>query len=106
MSRTASPGDYQLQVEGVGSFTFARRKMRDEFAIASEYSRLLDGVPHPTDFLHFYARAFSTVKVLQVSGPAEFDVEELDPQEDASFAQLMGIFTALRAKEADFRLKP
>lgn len=106
MPRAAAPGDFQIQVEGLGSFTFARRTMRDEFAIAAEYSRLTEGVQTPTDFLHYYARAFSTIKVLQVVGPDGWNVDQLDPQEDASYAQMIGVFDALRAQEADFRRKP
>lgn len=80
--------------------------MRDEFAIATEYSRLTEGIENPTEILHWHARAFATLKVLQVAAPAGWDVETLDPQEKSSFAQLMSVFDALRAKEADFRIKP
>lgn len=103
--RRAAPGDFQVQVEGLGTFTVGRRTMRDEFAVAAEYSRLTEGVQTPTDFLHYYARAFATSKVLVVLAPAGWDVEKLDPQEDASYAQLIGIFDAIRAQEADFRQK-
>ena len=106
MPRAAAPGDFQVTYDGLGTFTFARRTMRDEFAIAAEYSRLTEGVQTPTDFLHYYARAFSTINVLQVVGPDGWNVEKLDPQEDASYAQLIGVFDALRAQEADFRKKP
>lgn len=106
MARPAAPGDFQVLVDGLGSFTVGRRTMRDEFAIAAEYSRLTEGVPSPTDFLHFYARAFSTIKVLVVAAPGGWDVEKLDPQEDASYAQLIGVYDAIRAQEADFRRKP
>lgn len=106
MARAAAQNDFQVQVDGLGSFTFGRRTMRDEFAIAAEYSRLTEGVATPTDFLHVYARAFSTVKVLQVASPGSWDVEQLDPQENASYAQLIGVFDALRVQEADFRRKP
>ena len=106
MARLSAPNDFQVTVDGLGAFTFGRRTMRDEFAIAAEYSRLTEGIKTPTDFLHFYARAFSTVKVLQVEGPAGWNVDNLDPQEDASYAQLISVFDALRAQEADFRRKP
>lgn len=104
--RAAAQGDFQVDVDGLGSFTFGRRTMRDEFAIAAEYSRVTEGVKTPTDFLHYYARAFSTIKVLQVTAPGGWDVEKLPPDEDASYAQLIGVFDALRAQEADFRRKP
>jgi hypothetical protein len=106
MARSSSQHDFQLDVEGLGSFTFGRRTMRDEFAIAAEYSRLTEGVQTPTEFLDAYARAFATIKVLQVSGPSGWNIENLDPQEDASYAQIRAVFAALRAQEADFRQKP
>ncbi len=80
--------------------------MRDEFAVAAEYSRLTEGVDTPTKFLHYYARAFATIKVLGVSVPPGWDIEKLDPQEDASYAQLIDVYDAIRAQEADFRQKP
>ena len=107
MARTPSSTDYQVQVDGLGSFTFGRRTMRDEFAIAAEYSRLTEGVQTPTDFLRIFATAFSTIRAMQVSSPNGWDVEKLDPvDEDASFAQMMSVYDAIRAKEADFRVKP
>lgn len=106
MPRSASPDDYQVSVDGLGVFTIGRRGIRDEFAIATEYSRLTEGVKTPTDFLHYYARAFSTIKVLAVVCPGGWDVEKLDPEEDASYAQLIGVYDAIRVQEADFRRKP
>lgn len=106
MPRAAAPGDYQIDIEGLGSFTFGRRTMRDEFAIHAEYSRLTEGVSAPTTFLANFAEYFSTVKTLLVFAPGGWDIEEIDPQEHASLAQLSAVFAALRAKEADFRKKP
>lgn len=104
--RTPSAGDYQLKVEGLGDFVVSKRRMRDEFAIAAEYSRLTEGVPTPTDFLHFYARAFATIKTLVVQAPSGWNVEELDPNEESSYAQMIAVFDAIRAREDDFRRKP
>jgi hypothetical protein len=106
MPRAAAPGDFQVQVDGLGSFTFARRTMRDEFAIHAEYSRVTEGVDSPTNFLASFAEYFSVLKVLTVAAPDGWNVETIDPQEDASLAQLKSVFAALRAKEADFRRKP
>lgn len=106
MARTNAAGDFQVTVEPTGVFTFGRRTMRDEFAIAAEYSRLTEGVQTPTDFLHYYARMFATIKALMVAAPGGWDIEKLDPEENASYAQLTSVFDALRAQEADFRQKP
>lgn len=105
MSRNAAPGDFQVQVEGLGAFTFGRRTMRDEFAIAAEYSRLTEGIETPTDTLRFFATAFSAVKVLLVLAPGNWDIETIDPLEDASYTQMSSVFSALCVAEADFRKK-
>ncbi len=104
--RPASPHDFQVQVDGLGAFTIGRRTMRDEFAIAAEYSRLTEGVKTPTDSLHYYARSFAAIKVLTVVAPPGWDIEALDPNEEASYAQLLSVFDAIRVAEADFRRKP
>jgi len=104
--RAAAQNDYQVQIDGLGSFTFGRRTMRDEFAIHAEYSRLTEGVENPTYFLASFAEYFSVLKVLTVVAPGGWDIETIDPQEDASLAQMKSVYAALRAKEADFRSKP
>ena len=104
--RAAAPNDYQVQVDGLGSFTFGRRTMRDEFAIHAEYSRLTEGVESPTNFLASFAEFFSVLKVLTVVAPDGWNVETIDPQDDASLARMKSAYAALRAKEADFRGKP
>ena len=106
MARVASPGDFTVTVEGLGQFVFARRTMRDEFAVAAEYSRLTEGAADPESRLAYLARAFSALKVLMVSGPNGWRVDDLEPQEDASYTQLEQVYDALRVKEADFRKKP
>lgn len=106
MARPNTDGDFQLTVETIGAFSFGRRTMRDEFAIAAEYSRLTEGVQTPTDFLHYYARMFSTLKVLTVTSPGGWNIEKLDPEEESSYAQMRSVFDALRAQEVDFRRKP
>ncbi len=102
MARVASPGDYPVTVDGLGQFVFGRRTMRDEFAIAAEYSRLTEGVADARSRLAVLARAFAAIKVLMVSSPNGWDVAELNPGKDASYAQLEAVFDALLAAEADF----
>lgn len=104
-TRPSSPTDYQITVENVGAFTVARRTMRDQFKIAAEYSRITEGVETPTRFLHFYAQAFATCKVLTVSAPDGFDLELIDPLDEGSYAALIAFDDALTRKEEDFRLQ-
>lgn len=104
--REQTATDFGIDVAGVGRFAVARRTMRDEFRIAAEYSRLTEGVETPTVFLHVYARAFATALVLVSQAPDGFDLETLDPLEEASYATLMAVHSAIVAQEDRFRGQP
>ena len=104
--RSASPNDFSIDVEKAGRFVVARRTMRDEFKIATEFSRLTEGVETPTRFLSYYARSFACAKVLIVSAPDGFDLDAMDPLNDDSYAALISFYETLAAKEDDFRSKP
>lgn len=101
--RTPAPTDFWVDVEGVGNFRFAKRTMRDELRIETEYSRLTEGVATPTDYLALVARWMSTLGVLTVSAPAGWDIEAMDPLEDTTYSKLSRVFDALREKEGSFR---
>lgn len=104
MSRSPSATDYTVQVDGVGLFTFGRRKMADHVKIQVEYSRLTEGV-EPTPWLDCIATWLSVLKVLTVRSPDTFVLDDLDPLDDDTYANLLKVHAALRAKEDDFRLK-
>lgn len=103
--RRASETDFAVQVEGVGSFTFGRRKMKDEIAIQVEYAKMLDGAP-ATEWLALVAGWISALKVLTVRAPADWDIEDLDPLDDDTYASLARVHAALADKERSFRRKP
>ncbi|SAK98667.1 hypothetical protein AWB80_07567 [Caballeronia pedi] len=105
MSQAPGLPQFDEHVEGVGTFTFARRNMRRELAIATEFSRLTEGVATPSPFLETVAGMISTLKVLTLLAPAGWDLDELDPLDDESYAKLMKVHAALRAKEGSFRRK-
>lgn len=94
---------YPIEVPGVGNFIFRRRVMRDEFRIGAEYSRLTEGVETPVQWLDLIAAATSTLKVLTVEAPSGWDIEAMDPEDDATYAKIMEVYGALRAAEARFR---
>jgi hypothetical protein len=94
---------YPIEMPGIGVFTFRRRKMRDEFRVGAEYSRLTEGVESPSSWLDMFATAFSTLKVLTVESPAGWDMEEMEPDDPDSYRKIMEVFGALRADEARFR---
>ena len=101
--RPAAITDFHVIVEGVGSFRFARRTMRDEMNIAVEFSRLTHGIETPSPTLHLMASWISTLTVLTVSAPEGWDIYSMDPLDDATYSRLLAVHSALRAKEDDFR---
>lgn len=101
--RNQSHNDFHVEVEGMGRFVFARRQLNDHFAIAAEYSRLTEGVSHPTEWLHMFATAVSLIRVLTTSFPAGFDLDELDPLDDETYEKILKVYLAYREKEDSFR---
>lgn len=102
--RAPQPTDFTVEVDNVGVFRFAKRTMRDEMRIASEYSRLTEGVETPTIWLETVATWISTLKVLTVSAPADWQsLDDIDPLDEATYSRLMAVHAALRAKEGSFR---
>lgn len=104
MARRGSSTDFDVTVEGVGVFTFGRRKMADEIAIQVEYARMIDGV-QPTDWLALVAGWIASLKVLTVRAPAGWDIEEMDPLDDETYGRLMRVHAALVEQEHSFRGK-
>lgn len=105
MPRTAQETDYTVPVEKIGTFTFGKRTMRDEFAVQVEYARIIDGT-EPTAWLQAVGGWISTLRVLTVSAPAGWDVDELDPTDPETYAKLQLVYEALSERERSFRRKP
>lgn len=105
MARQGNATDFSVDVEGVGTFQFGRRTMRDEIKIQVEYARLIEGV-EPTEWLAVVAGWIATLKVLTVMAPADWDIEEMDPLDDETYARLARVHQALVDKERSFRRKP
>ena len=105
MMRQPSETDFVVKVEGIGNFTFARRKMALEIEIQVEYAKMLNGAP-ATEWLALVAGWISALKVLTVRAPADWDIDELDPLDDDTYAKLARVHGALTEKENSFRRKP
>lgn len=105
MARKAQESDFVVNVEGVGSFTFARRTMREEIAIQVEYARIIDGV-EPTAWLAAVGGWQSVFRVLTVRAPADWDIDGMDPSDDDTYYNLSKVYEALLEKERSFRRKP
>lgn len=104
MARRPHVTDFTHDVEGIGTFTFARRKMADEIKIQVEYAKLIDG-SEPTEWLARVCGWISTLKVLTVRAPDGWDIEEMDPLDDEVYANMLLVFLALRSRENTFRGK-
>jgi len=105
MAREAQKTDFTIDVEGIGSFTFARRTMRDEIRIQREFARIIDGV-EPTAWLEQVGGWISDLGVLTVEAPEGWDIEGMDPLDDDTYAKMAKVHAALRDKERSFRGKP
>ncbi len=108
MARVPSKTDFDVDVEGIGRFIFARRSIRDTYRIRGEYGALTnnntDENGHVADLS---ALGFATISVLVVSQPADFDFQGLDPIVDEEWDdKILKIYMALSAKESSFRPKP
>lgn len=105
MARTPHKTDFTVDVDGVGRFVFGKRRMADEIKVHVEYSRLTEAV-EPTPWLDSVSTWMSTIKVLVVRAPDGFDLDELDPLDEASYAKLFKVYAALVEKEGSFRSRP
>lgn len=103
--REPSINDFQVSVEDVGAFVFAKRTMADEFKIRAEYVRLTEGIPAQgeDDILALAAEAMSVLRVLTVRAPDGWSLDTLDPFDPDSYAKLLKVWGALRDKEVTFR---
>jgi len=102
MARTPNINDFTVPVEGIGTFTFGRRRMADEVKIQVEYARLIDGV-QPTEWLALVCGWLAALKTLTVRAPDGWDIDEMDPLDDDTYSKLMRVHAALIEKERSFR---
>jgi hypothetical protein len=103
MARASKPTDFVLTVDGVGTFTFARKTMRDEFSVQAEYMRLTEGISPVPMFLDTMASAVATLKVLTVKSPDGWNIDEMDAEDEVSYEKIMNVWGALRDKMNSFR---
>ena len=108
MSRTPGANDFTVEVDGIGSFTFARRQMRDVYRIRGDYNKLTGGnYDEDGNYGDLSALAFVTLSLLIVDAPSGFSLNALDPLvDDNCDEKVVKVFTALREKELSFRVGP
>jgi hypothetical protein len=106
MARKANPAtDFDVTVEDIGLFTFARRTMADEFAIQRKFADLAGGGDGHTTWLELVGGWVSALSVLTVRAPEGWDIATMDPLDDEVYAQLNKVYDALRSAEDSFRGK-
>lgn len=104
--RASAATDFPVDVPGLGTFLFARRKMADELRIQAQYRRFTDGLDDPGAPLALVAQWLATLSVLMVSAPpgSEYaNLLELDPLDEKVYADLDSIYRSLSEKEGSFR---
>lgn len=100
--RPSRPTDFTVPVEGVGRFVFGKRTMADELAIQREYADIIQGI-EPTVWLETMGGWLSVLRVLTVDAPAGWDLDELDPLDEETYAKLSRVYEELRNQERSFR---
>ncbi|MFM0165768.1 hypothetical protein PQR39_35730 [Paraburkholderia sediminicola] len=106
--RTEKDSDFNVEVEGFGTFIFGRRTKEDVYKIRSRYNVLTEGnYEDDGSVADFGALGLVTLQTLMVSAPETFNLDAMDPLMDDDFEnKIMKVFGALRAKEQSFRQKP
>ena len=94
---------YMVEVAEVGSFEVRRPIMRTAVRIEVEYARLTEGVESLPIDLQFICRIMAYLKVMVVSGPEGWEVDNVDPYSEGETAKLREVFEAITAEEARFR---
>ncbi|WP_431860130.1 hypothetical protein [Azospirillum sp.] len=93
---------HSVTVDGVGTFVFRRRAMRDQIRIEADAVRILGG-PIEDDGLRSWALAMATLAALTVSAPDGWDLDTIDPLDEGATAKVLMVYGRLRETEEKFR---
>lgn len=102
MPRQRAKTDFTVPVENIGDFVFGKRTMKDEIAIQVEFARMIGGA-EPTAWLNAVCGWIAALRVLTVTAPEGWDIDEMDPLDEDTYAKLMRVYDALTEKERSFR---
>jgi len=92
-----------VPVDGVGEFTFRRRRLRDGLMIQREYSDIIGACLTPVEGFQAAANWVATLRVMTVKGPPGWDLEAMDPDDNGDVLKMASVYGALRAREDGFR---
>lgn len=102
MTRPTSDTDFDVYVDDIGNFRFAKRTMRDEIKIQVEYARMIDGV-EPTEWLALICGWMAALKVLTVKAPEGWDFDNMDPLDTDTYNRIGKVHRFLRDRETGAR---
>lgn len=94
---------FTVAVEGVGTFQFRRRTMRDELRILAAQERLMEGLDLVSTIFQQTTRAFASLEILTVQAPDGWDLMALDPLDPDTFDVIGRVWRGLRDAEVRFR---
>jgi hypothetical protein len=107
MAREEHESDFSVEVQGIGTFRFGRRRKEDTYKIRSAYGKMTDhNYREDGTAADMEAWIDATLQVLTVSAPDGFSLPDfLDPltSDDSAGEKLVAIYTKLREKELSFR---
>lgn len=91
-----------VSVPDLGDFIFRKRKVPDQIRIQADALRLMGGPCEDPDLVDV-SMAWATLKLLQVSAPAEWDMDKMDPLDRDDMDKMWKVWRALRDEEVKFR---
>lgn len=97
---------FTIHVQNVGTFECRRRVMRTAVQLTAEYNRLVEGDPNPPSYFADLCNFLAYLKVMVVSGPDGWDVDNVDPDSEAEMKALREVYDAIVTEEARFRQGP
>jgi hypothetical protein len=93
---------HEVDVEGVGKFVCWRTTARHSFDIAKRSREILGGITEDKN-LAVAAVAIATLEALVFDGPPGWDIEHVDPFDDADMINVLLVCRSLRDAEETFR---
>lgn len=94
-------GNFSVEVDGVGAFVFRHRTLRDGYRIEGERDRVLGG-PVSDEALGASAMAYAALLVLTVEAPEGWDLDALDPVDDADTGRMFLVYRRMVETAATF----
>lgn len=100
----AVPGKtFDVEVEGIGAFTFRKRTMADQIWVESEAYRMAGGGPESCPGGYSSAIRLAALQRFTVAAPNGWDLSDADPLDMEAWDRVMQVSEAHREAEDRFR---